>query len=151
MCQDLGAGEFRKIRTGAQAGLRLCRLPVRPQVWSGPTYTGLVVEPSRKNSDTAIPTDLSGPAIYVLDRSANSHREASSPGSTAYETHTVASQKQLEGTQITRKVIAIPRSLHPHLQWWLEEDNVLQGQPLHPIKHALQIFTDASKKGGALT
>ena len=41
------------------------------------------------------------------------------------------------------KVIPIPRSLHPHLQWWLEEDNVLQGQPLHPIKHALQIFREA--------
>ena len=45
------------------------------------------------------------------------------------------------------KVIPILRSLHPHLQWWLEEDNVLQGQPLHPIKHALQIFTNASKEG----
>ena len=45
------------------------------------------------------------------------------------------------------KVIPIPRSLHPHLQWWLQEDNVLTGQPLHPIKHALQIFTDASKEG----
>ena len=55
------------------------------------------------------------------------------------------------------KVIPLPRSLHPHLQWWLEEDNVLQGQPLHRVKHALQILTDASKKkkkkkkGGALT
>ena len=45
------------------------------------------------------------------------------------------------------KVIPLPESLHPHLQWWLEESNVLQGQPLHPIKHALQIFTDASKEG----
>ena len=44
------------------------------------------------------------------------------------------------------KVIPIPRSLHPHLQWWLKE-NVLIGEPLHPIKHALQIFTDASKEG----
>ena len=43
------------------------------------------------------------------------------------------------------KVIPIPRSLHP--QWWLEEGNVLTGQPVHPIKHALQIFTDASKEG----
>ena len=56
----------------------------------------------------------------------------------------MASQKQLEGTRITRKVIQIPRSLHPHLQWWLKEDNVFTGKPLHPIKHALQIFTDAS-------
>ena len=45
------------------------------------------------------------------------------------------------------KVIPIPRSLHPHLRWWLEEHNVLIGQPLHPIKYALQIFTDASKEG----
>ena len=44
------------------------------------------------------------------------------------------------------KVIPILKSLHPHLQWWLES-NVLQGQPLHPVKHALQIFTDASKEG----
>ena len=45
------------------------------------------------------------------------------------------------------KVIPIPISLHPHLQWWLLEDNVLSGQPLHPIRHALQLFTDASKEG----
>ena len=45
------------------------------------------------------------------------------------------------------KVIPIPRSLHPHLQWWLDEKNVLTGQPLHPMQHALQIFTDASKEG----
>ena len=45
------------------------------------------------------------------------------------------------------KIIPLPRSLHPHLQWWLEEDNVLQGQPLHPVRHALRIFTDASKEG----
>ena len=45
------------------------------------------------------------------------------------------------------KVIPIPSLLHPHLKWWLQEDNVLQGQPLHPLKHALQIFTDASIEG----
>ena len=45
------------------------------------------------------------------------------------------------------KIIPLPRSLHPHLQWWMTEKNVLLGQPLHPLKHALQIFTDASKEG----
>ena len=45
------------------------------------------------------------------------------------------------------KVIQVPTSLHPHLRWWLEESNVLPGQPLHPLKHALQLFTDASKEG----
>ena len=45
------------------------------------------------------------------------------------------------------KVIPVPKSLHPHLRWWLEESNVLLGQPLHPLKHALQIFADASNEG----
>ena len=45
------------------------------------------------------------------------------------------------------KIIPIPLSLHPHLNWWLEENNVLKGQPLHPLQHALQIFTDASNEG----
>ena len=29
------------------------------------------------------------------------------------------------------KVMPVPRSLHPHLRWWLEESNVLPSQPLH--------------------
>ena len=49
------------------------------------------------------------------------------------------------------KQIPVPKSLHPHLKWWLEEDNVLQGQPLHSLKHALQILQTHQKKGGALT
>ena len=45
------------------------------------------------------------------------------------------------------KIIPIPRSLHPHLRWWLKEENVLPGQLLHPLRHAVQIFTNASNKG----
>ena len=97
------AGECRKIRTGAKTRLRLCRLPIRPQVRPGPTNTGPLAKPSRENTGTAITTGLSGPAVHVLDRFVDSHRKASSPRPTAYETHTVASQKQLEGTRITRK------------------------------------------------
>ena len=41
------------------------------------------------------------------------------------------------------KVIPVPQSLHPHLDWWLEENNVLKGQPLHPLQHAVHLFTDA--------
>ena len=57
----------------------------------------------QSNSNTAIPTSLLSPAVHVFDRSANSHKETTSPRSSAYETHTVASQKQLESTRITRK------------------------------------------------
>ena len=77
----------------------------------------------------------------------NSHRKTSPPRLTSHETHTVALEKQLEGTRITRKGDTVPMSLHLHLRWWLEESNVLPSQPLHPPKHALQIFTDASKEG----
>ena len=45
------------------------------------------------------------------------------------------------------KTIPIPLSLYPHLDWWLEENNVLKGQPLHPLQHTLQMFTDASNEG----
>ena len=113
----------------------------------GPTYTGLVAKPLRENTETTLPTSMSGLGIHALDRFINSHRKASSPKSNAHETYTVASQKQLEDTRILEKVIPIPRFLHPHLQWWLKEDNVLRRQPLHPIKHALQIFIDALKEG----
>ena len=58
-----------------------------------------MAEPSRENTYSAIPSGLSGPAVHVLARFTNSHRKASLPRLT----HTVASQKQMEGTQITRK------------------------------------------------
>ena len=49
--------------------------------------------------------------------------------------------------EILEKVIPIIVSLHSHLYWWLDERNVLRGQPLHPLKHALQVFRDASNEG----
>ena len=87
------AGEF----------LRFCRLPVRPQGRSGSTHTGPVAESSGQNIRNTVITGLSGPTVHVPNRFTNSHREASSPRPTTHETHTVASQNQLEGTQITRK------------------------------------------------
>ena len=97
------AGEFREIRTGTQTSIRLCRLPVRPQVRPGQTDSGPVAKPSGQDTSTFITTGLSSPAAHVLDRSSNSHRKARSPRPTTHETHTVASQKQLEGTRISRE------------------------------------------------
>ena len=97
------AGEHGKVRTGTEASFQLCRLPVRPRVRSGPTHTGPVAKPSGKNTESPIPTGLSGPGVHVPDRSVNRHRKAGSPRPTAYETHSVASQKQLEDTGIIRK------------------------------------------------
>ena len=44
------------------------------------------------------------------------------------------------------KIIPIHRSLHPHQQWWMEESNVLQGQPL-----LCKYSQTHQKKGGVLT
>ena len=147
MCQDLGWLVNLEKSAGTQTGLRLSRLPVRPQVRPGQTDSGPVAKPSGQDTSTFVSTGLPGQTVHVPDRSSYSHRKAGSPRPTTHETHTVASQKQLEGTRILEKIIPLPRSLHPHLQWWLEESNMLQGQLLHPVKHALQIFTDASKEG----
>ena len=49
--------------------------------------------------------------------------------------------------KVLEKIIPLPNSLHPHLNWRLEERNVLQGQPLYPLGHVLQLFTDASNEG----
>ena len=96
-------GEFRKIRAGTQTGLRLCRLPVRSQVRPGQTNSGPVAKPSGQDTSTSVTTGLSGPTVHVPDRPTNSHRKADSPRPTAHETLTVASQKQLEGTRISRE------------------------------------------------
>ena len=95
------AGESREIRTGTQTSIRLRRLPVRPQVRPGQTDSGPVARPSRQDTSTSITTDLSGPTAHVLDRPPHSHRKTGSPRPTTHETHTVAPQKQLEGTRIS--------------------------------------------------
>ena len=96
---------------------------------------------------TAIPTDLAGLGIHVLDRlltSTEKHVNLGRLHMRPIQWHLKNNWKVPESLE---KVIQVPRSLHPHLQWWLKEDNALTGQPLHPIKHALQIFTDASIEG----
>ena len=104
MCQDLGwLVNLEKIRTGAQTSLRLRRLPVRPQVRSGQTDTGPLAQSSREDTRAVSTSDLPGLAVYVPNRSINSHRKAGSPRPIAHETHTVASQKQLEGAGISRE------------------------------------------------
>ena len=96
-------GEHRKVGAGTQTNFQFCRLPVRSQVRPGQTDPGPVAKPSGQNKLSFASTGLSGPAIHVLNRSTNSHGETSSPRPTPYETHSVASQKQLEGTGIPRE------------------------------------------------
>ena len=114
-----GAGlvsECREVRTRTLTGLRFCRLSIRPPVRLGPTYPGPVANPSGEDRDPTFTVGLSGPAIHVLDRPVNSHRKAGSSRSTAYEAHTVASQKQLEGTRISGENYPITQITTPPLK-----------------------------------
>ena len=110
------AGKCRKIRTRTQAGLRICRLSIRPPVRTGPTYSGPVASPSGEDTDPPVTAGLSGPAIHVPDRPVNSHGKAGSSRSTAYEAHTVAPQKQLEGTRISGENYPITQITAPSLK-----------------------------------
>ena len=140
------AGEQCKVITGSKTGFQLRRLPVRPQGGQGQTHTRSLADLTREDTVNSVRSGVPGPAVHVPHRGPNNHRKASPLRATSYVTHTVALEKQLEGTGITRKGDTHPQITTPHLRWWLEESNVLTGQPLHPLKHALQIFTDASKE-----
>ena len=74
-----------------------------PQGRSDPTDTGPLAEPSGQDTRNTVTTGLSGSAVHVSDRCTNSCRKADSHRPASYETHTVASQKQLEGTRVTKK------------------------------------------------
>ena len=146
------AGEQGEIKTGPKTGFQLRRLPVRPQGGKGQTHTRALADLNRQDIVNPVWSGVSGPAVHVPHRTSNSHRKASPLRLTSYETHTVALEEQLEGTGITRKGDTHPRVAPPPLKVVAGgKQSVLLGQPLHPLKHALQIFTDASKKGGVLT
>ena len=56
---------------------------------------------------------MSGPEANVPDRSVNCHREASTLGQTTHDTHTVASQEQLESTRNPREDDLYPKVTPP--------------------------------------
>ena len=103
ICQELGwLVNLEKLELEPSRSL-ICRLPVRRQGQSGLTNTGPLAEPSGQDTRNTVTTGLSGPAVHVSDRFTNNRRKADSPRPTSYEIHTVASQKQLKGTRVSRK------------------------------------------------
>ena len=79
--------------------------------------------------------------FHVPDGSSHSHRKTGlvrSPSPIQWHL-----KRHWHALEILEKIIPIQLSLHPHLDWWLDERNVLRDQPLH----GLQVFTDASNEG----
>ena len=93
------AGKRGQIRAGTQTSFQLRRLPVQLERRQVQTHHRTLADPTKQNTGDLIKPNLSGPETNVPDRSVNCHREASTLGQTTHETHTVASQEQLEGTR----------------------------------------------------
>ena len=152
---DLGSSLSRtrlagKVRTGSKTGFQLRRLPFQPQGGQGQTHTRALAYLNRQDTVNSVQSSVPGPAVHVPHRTFNS-LTATEKQIHLGLLHMRPIQWHLKNNwrvpESLEKVIPVPRSLHPHLRWWLEKSNVLPGQPLHPLKHALQIFTDASKEG----
>ena len=142
-------GKHEKVRTDTSTSFQFRRLPVQPVDRSGFAHSGPVVYSETEGKVHQGPKQLYGQTVHVSDRPPHSDRETSLVRSPSHETHTEALEATLasSGDPRKKKVIPVPISLHPHLDWWLDEGNVLRGQPLHPLRHALQVFTDASNEG----
>ena len=93
------AGKQRQVRTGAQTGFQPCRLPDRSERGQDQTHNRALADPTDKNKRPHDWSGLSGPEANVPNRVTDSHRETSSPRPVTHETHTVSSQKQLEGSR----------------------------------------------------
>ena len=124
------AGELREVGTGPQTNLRFRRLPVRPQSRPGPAHTGLVAKSEGQDTGNAVSTGLSGPAVHVLDRFANSNRKTSSSRPVTHEAYTMASQKQLENTRISGE-----SNTYPHLS--ASSSAVVAGRTQRPHRPAV--------------
>ena len=74
-----------------------------------------MAKPSGQNKITTASTDLSGPAVHVPDRPTDSHRKTGSLRPPTHETHTVASQEQLESAGISGKDYSSPQVTSPTL------------------------------------
>ena len=142
-----GAGEQGKVRAGSQTGLQLRRLPVRPERGQVQTNRRTLAGLDTQDQINIVGSALPGPTIHVPHRSTHSNRKTSPLRVTNMRPIQWHLKNNWRVPESLEKVIPVSKSLHPHLRWWLEESNVLLGQPLHPLKHALQIFTDASKEG----
>ena len=76
MCQQLGwLVNWLKSELEPKQDFDFVGYQFEPRVWSGPTDSGPVAEPSRENAETVIPTGLPGPGIHVFDRFTNTYRK----------------------------------------------------------------------------
>ena len=140
--------KYDQIRVSSQTGLQFCRLPVRPDHRPGSAHSRPVGNPSGEIEVHERPSPVYGSTIHVLDRPPDGHRVC------AGRLHMRPIQWHLKKNwhvpEVLEKIIPVPQSLHPHLDW-LDEANVLKGQPLHPLQHTVKLFMAPQTKVGVHT
>ena len=58
----------------------------------------------------------------------------------------MASEEQLAYYRVPAKPSPIPKSFHPHLPWWLNEENILWGSPLHSLSCRSDLYRCIKQK-----
>ena len=146
------AGEQGKVRTDPQTGLQLRRLLVRPLRGQGQTNRRTLADLNRQDQINTVGSGLPAPSIHVPHRSTHSNRKTSPPRATSHEAHTVALEKQLEGTRVTRKGDPSPQLPPPTSKVVAGGKQCATKSTITPSKTCSANFLQThQKKGGALT
>ena len=126
------------------SSLQLCRLSVQLETGASQAHPRQKRGSELQNRDPSKAKPVYGRAVHVSNRSVHCHQKQVPSGCLhmrSIQWHLKANSHVPESLE---KLTPIPKSLHKHLEWWLQEHNVLEGQPL---QHARQIFNDASNIG----
>ena len=92
-----------EIRSGTQADIQLCRLPVQPEEVQGQAHSGMLADLKFVNSKAAHRPFLLVQTTYVPNRPFDRYRETGPLRSAPHETNSVAPEKSMEDPRITRK------------------------------------------------
>ena len=103
------------LRAGTQTSFQFHRLPVRFERGQGQTHHRMLADLTNQNTGDPIQSTRSGLELHVPDRTTDCHREASASGQVTHETHTVASQKQLESAGNSGEKHPHPEIAPPHI------------------------------------
>ena len=111
---------------------------------AGQTYPKRMGVNSAESVIPPIQSNLRGQEVHVSNRPAYGNRKTGASGQSSYETHPVAPQEPLKGARVTGKRDSSSKDSSPAPSVVGKRGKC---QTLHPLCHALQVFTDASSEG----
>ena len=140
-------GKHEEIRTGSSTNFQFRGLPVRYPNRTGVAHCGALGGFKSKTSLYQEQGPLHRQTVHVSHRSLDSNRETGVVRSPTHETDPMASQEALACTGGFRQEDPGPPCSPSSPGLVVGRKECAGGQPLHPLHHALQVFTDASNEG----